>query len=73
MFVLSKDKKLHGKYEFVTLASLRAEQLQMGARPRVDEPDRKVTMVAQIEVATGEVERFVPESAEEITDDIEEE
>jgi DNA-directed RNA polymerase subunit K/omega len=73
MFILSKDKKLHGKYEFVTLASLRAEQLQMGARPRVDEQGRKFTMVAQIEVATGEVVRFVPESAEESTDDIEEE
>ena len=73
MFIMSKDKKDLGKYEFVTLASLRAEQLQMGARPRVDEPDRKVTMVAQIEVATGEVQRFVPEMVDETIEGIEEE
>ena len=73
MFIMSKDKKLLGKYEFVTLASLRAEQLQMGARPRVDEQDRKVTMVAQIEVATGEVQRFVPETVDETIEENEEE
>ena len=73
MFIMSKDKKLLGKYEFVTLASLRAEQLQMGARPRVDEQDRKVTMVAQIEVATGEVQRFVPEMVDETIEEVEEE
>ena len=45
----------------------------MGARPRVEEPDRKVTVVAQIEVATGEVNPWVPELEEEIIEEAEEE
>lgn len=41
------------KYEFVTLASKRAEQLQLGALPRVASESAKSTVVAQEEVAAG--------------------
>ncbi len=41
------------KYEFVTLASKRAEQLQLGALPRVGSESAKSTVVAQEEVAAG--------------------
>jgi DNA-directed RNA polymerase subunit K/omega len=51
---------LHNKYRFVTLSALRAEQLQAGARPRVGGSTRKVTIVAQEEVALGLVEAWDP-------------
>jgi DNA-directed RNA polymerase omega subunit len=59
MFKLPED--LENKYRFVSLASKRAEQLQMGAVPRVGDPARKTTVVAQEEVATGLVEVWDPE------------
>ena len=60
MYKLPED--LDSKYKFVTLASKRAEQLQKGALPRVDEMDaRKKTLVAQAEVAQGEVAIYDPE------------
>ncbi len=66
-------KELESKYRFVTLASKRAEQLQMGARPRIDgDGTRKVTVVAQEEVATGVVDVWNPEE-EEIQEEGEEE
>ena len=51
MFKLPED--LENKYRVVTLASKRAEQLQMGALPRVADPERKSTVLAQEEVAEG--------------------
>ena len=66
-------KELGSKYRFVTLASKRAEQLQMGARPRIDgDGTRKLTVVAQEEVATGVVDVWKPEE-EEIQEEGEEE
>ena len=59
MFKLPED--LENKYRFVTLASKRAEQLQMGALPRVENPERKSTVIAQEEVASGRVELWDPE------------
>jgi DNA-directed RNA polymerase subunit omega len=52
MFKIPEDA-MKNKYEFVTLAAKRAEQLQLGAMPRVDSPSNKVTVVAQQEVAAG--------------------
>jgi len=60
MYKLPQD--LSNKYRFVTLASKRAEQLQGGALPRVDDPLRKFTVVAQEEVATGAVQPWDPEA-----------
>ncbi len=54
-------ENLESKYKFVTLASKRAEQLQAGAPARVVTADRKFTVVAQAEVAEGEVDVWEPE------------
>jgi DNA-directed RNA polymerase omega subunit len=61
MFRLPKE--VENKYRFVTLAYLRAEQLQAGARPRLESSHRKATIVAQEEVVTGLVEPWDPEAA----------
>ena len=60
MYKLPED--IDSKYRFVTLASKRAEQLQMGALPKADsEARRKATLIAQEEVATGLVGPYDPE------------
>lgn len=59
MFKLPED--CESKYRFTTLAALRAEQLQLGARPRLDSRHNKPTVVAQEEVAAGLVEPWDPE------------
>jgi DNA-directed RNA polymerase omega subunit len=63
MFRIPEDMK--SKYEFVVLAAKRAEQLQMGALPRVDSPSSKATVIAQQEVAEGQVRLFDPEQVPE--------
>jgi DNA-directed RNA polymerase omega subunit len=55
-------EKLVNKYEFVTLAAKRAEQLQTGALPRVDQDTTKVTVIAQAEVALGLVQAIDPDA-----------
>ena len=70
MYKLPED--LESKYKFVTLASKRAEQLQTGALARVAIPDRKVTVVAQAEVAEGAVGVWEPE-VEEVLEAVDEE
>lgn len=60
MFKLPEN--LESKYKFVTLASMRAEQLQAGALPRVKSEHRKSTVVAQEEVAAGAVEPWDPDA-----------
>jgi DNA-directed RNA polymerase omega subunit len=67
-------KNLPSKYEFVTLASKRAEQLQMGAPARVGvTAGRKATVIAQEEVATGAVSVWTPDDEDELLDELEEE
>ena len=63
MFRIPEDYT--SKYMFVTLASLRAEQLQSGAPPRVESRHTKATLVAQHEVAAGLVEPWDPEEGQE--------
>ena len=55
-------EKLKSKYEFVTLVAKRAEQLQMGAPPRVELDTNKVTVLAQAEIATGAVKQIDPDA-----------
>lgn len=62
MYKIPED--LDSKYAFVTLASKRAEQLQSGALPKVTKSARKVTVVAQQEVAEGLVHPIEPEELE---------
>ena len=65
MYKLPDD--LESKYQFVTLASKRAEQLQTGAVPRVENvSQRKATVIAQEEVATGRVGLWSPAEEEGI-------
>ncbi|MDH3627669.1 MAG: DNA-directed RNA polymerase subunit omega [Acidobacteriota bacterium] len=71
MYKLPED--LESKYKFVTLASKRAEQLQMGALPRVIEDDRKSTVIAQAEVATGAVKEWIPETDEDLASALDDE
>ena len=58
MFKLPED--LESKYRFVTLAALRAEQLQAGAAPRVETLSRKATVIAQQEISEGMVTAWNP-------------
>jgi DNA-directed RNA polymerase omega subunit len=55
-------EKLASKYAFVTLAAKRAEQLQTGALPRIDQDSTKVTVIAQAEVASGLVKAIDPDA-----------
>jgi DNA-directed RNA polymerase subunit K/omega len=52
---------LKSKFKFVTLASLRCEQLQKGAKARVSPSSPKYTTVAQEEVLAGEVREMTRE------------
>ncbi len=70
MFKLPEN--LRSKYEFVTLAAKRAEQLQTGALPRVTPSTGKVTVTAQEEVALGLVKVIDP-AAETAATSVEEE
>ena len=57
-------ENMGNKYRFVTLSALRAEQLQVGATPRLEVSTEKHTVVAQAEVAAGLVEAWDPSEAE---------
>jgi len=56
---------MDSKFRFILVAAKRARQLQAGARPLVQTPSKKVTRIAQQEVAAGLVpfEVFEPVSA----------
>jgi DNA-directed RNA polymerase omega subunit len=75
MYKLPED--MESKYRFVTIAALRAEQLQAGAVPRVESPSHKATVIAQQEVAQGAIGPFDPDAevaqAEEAAESDEEE
>jgi DNA-directed RNA polymerase subunit omega len=48
--------KVDSKFRFVLLAANRAEQLMRGARPKLEAPSRKPTVVAMRELSQGVVE-----------------
>ena len=56
---------LESKFKFVTLASLRCDQLQKGAKARATSKSDKHTTVAQIEVLAGEVHQMTDEEIAE--------
>jgi DNA-directed RNA polymerase subunit K/omega len=56
---------LESKFRFVTLASLRCDQLQKGAKARITSRTQKHTTVAQEEVLAGEVNEMTPEEIAE--------
>jgi hypothetical protein len=45
-----------GTFEFIVLSSLRVAQLMRGCTPRVDAANKRM-VIAQLEVAAGEVRR----------------
>jgi DNA-directed RNA polymerase omega subunit len=63
MFKLPEN--LESKYAFISMASKRAEQLQGGALPKVAEGSKKVTVIAQREVAEGIIGPYDPEAEAE--------
>ncbi len=63
--MLKLPENMGSTYRFVTLASMRAEQLQAGAIPRLKSHHRKPTIVAQEEVAAGLVDEWDPNAAPE--------
>ncbi len=46
-------RDMDSKFRFILVAARRARQLQAGARPLVQTPSKKVTRVAQQEVAAN--------------------
>lgn len=52
---------IHNKFKFIALASARCQQLQRGARPRLDSKSRKHVTIAQEEVREGLIESRAPE------------
>jgi DNA-directed RNA polymerase subunit K/omega len=58
-------QSLENKFKFISIAAARCQQLQRGARPRVDSKSRKATTVAQEEVRQGLVAAREPEIAPE--------
>ena len=55
-------ENMDSKYAFVSIAATRAEQLLHGALPRTEDFEgRKLTIIAQEEVARGLVEPLEPE------------
>jgi DNA-directed RNA polymerase omega subunit len=58
-------QSLDNKFKFISIAAARCQQLQRGARPRVDSKSHKPTTVAQEEVRQGLVAAREPDSAQE--------
>ncbi len=61
MRTIQYPDNLESKFRFVTLASLRCDQLQKGAKPRVSGKSPKHTILAQEEVLAGEVREMTSE------------
>ena len=49
----------YGAFEFVVVSTLRAAQLMRGCIPRVEVGRHKATIVAQREVASGQVSKVI--------------
>ncbi len=58
-------ESLDSKFRFVLVAANRAEQLMRGARPKIDMPSRKPTVVAMREIEKNLVDWGYGQPAEE--------
>ena len=56
-------QSVENKFKFISIAAARCQQLQRGARPRVDSKSHKPTTVAQEEVRQGLVAAREPDVA----------
>ncbi len=57
------NSKIDGKYRLVTIASQRAKDLSLGAKPKIQTKSKKVTSVAIEETAKGILEFLTGEEA----------
>ena len=55
---------IDSKFRFITIAAMRAKQLQRGARPRLESRATKPTAISREEVLAGLIEFEVGEEAE---------
>ena len=62
-----ESPSMENKFKFITVAAARCNQLQRGARPRVESRSRKNSTIAQEEVRQGLIEFRVPEELKEGT------
>ena len=62
---------VENKFKFISIAAARCQQLQRGARPRVDSKSSKPTTVAQEEVRQGLVAAREPDVPETVTQEVE--
>jgi DNA-directed RNA polymerase subunit omega len=62
VFELTSDiGNIDSKFRYILIAAKRTRQLQAGAKPLVSAPSRKLTRVAQEEVALGLVKYDIEE------------
>jgi DNA-directed RNA polymerase omega subunit len=60
-----ESQGMENKFKFITVAAARCNQLQRGARPRVETRSHKNSTIAQEEVRQGLVEFRVPENVKQ--------
>jgi DNA-directed RNA polymerase omega subunit len=60
-----ESQRMENKFKFITVAAARCNQLQRGARPRVETRSHKNSTIAQEEVRKGLIEFRVPEELKE--------
>lgn len=58
-------QNIDSKFRYILVSAKRARQLQAGAKPMVQSQSKKITRVAQDEVAAGLVPIEVPELSSE--------
>jgi DNA-directed RNA polymerase omega subunit len=63
--VISYDN-IDNRFLFVLVAAKRALQLQKGARPRVESPTKKPTVVSELEVLANKVSFQLPSQAKQL-------
>ena len=56
-----ENQGMDNKFKFITVAAARCNQLQRGARPKMETRSHKNTTIAQEEVRKGLIEFRIPE------------
>jgi DNA-directed RNA polymerase omega subunit len=59
------NQGMDNKFKFITVAAARCNQLQRGARPKVETRSHKNATIAQEEVRKGLIEFRIPEDLKE--------
>ena len=61
-----EEQRMENKFKFITVAAARCNQLQRGARPKVEIRSHKNSTIAQEEVRQGLIEFRVPEELKDV-------